>query len=187
PTRGDTVLGFTIAGGIDKPFLHHNFTSIIVKNIHENSLAHRDKRLKLYDIILYVNNIDFTNIKYQQAINILRKAGPTVKLLIRRLSPSNSEEIDLEHHGKLGISIAGGIGQECFQDDHGIFIMEIGQHQTNRQLEIGDRLLRISSMYNTYDLRFVTHDMAKKNIELACKESKKITLYVGHKRPIIGT
>ncbi|CAF3959023.1 unnamed protein product [Rotaria sordida] len=186
PTSGDTSLGFTIAGGIDKPFLHHNFTSIIIINIRENSLADRDQRLKLYDEILRVNNIDFTNIKHQEAVNILRKAGPEVKLLIRRLSPSINEYIKLEHNGRLGISIAGGIGHEYFRNDHGIFITDIGQYQTNKQLDIGDRLLRISSMYNTYDLRFVTHDTATEYIELACKESKMITLYVGHTRPIVG-
>ncbi|CAF1495763.1 unnamed protein product [Rotaria sordida] len=186
PTDDDTSLGFAIAGGIDIPFLHHNFISVIVININENSLVYRDKRLELYDIILRVNHIDFTNIKHQEAVNILRKAGPEVKLLIRRLSPSINEEIKLEHNGKLGISIAGGIGKEYLENDHGIFVTNIGQYQTNKQLDIGDRLLRISSMYNTYDLRFVTHDMATKYIELACKESKMITLYVGHTRPIVG-
>ncbi|CAF1500528.1 unnamed protein product [Rotaria sordida] len=81
PTDDDTSLGFAIAGGIDIPFLHHNFISVIVININENSLVYRDKRLELYDIILRVNNIDFTNIKHQEAVNILRKAGPEVKLV----------------------------------------------------------------------------------------------------------
>ncbi|CAF3816196.1 unnamed protein product [Rotaria sp. Silwood1] len=43
---GDESWGFTIAGGIDLPFLHRHFTSIIVTNIRENGLAYRDKRLK---------------------------------------------------------------------------------------------------------------------------------------------
>ena len=46
PNVGDKSLGFTIAGGIDKPFVNPHFTSIIITNITENSLAHRDKRLK---------------------------------------------------------------------------------------------------------------------------------------------
>jgi hypothetical protein len=46
PNSGDQKLGFTIAGGIDIPFASHHFTYIIVTKIVENSLAHRDNRLK---------------------------------------------------------------------------------------------------------------------------------------------
>ncbi|CAF4979200.1 unnamed protein product, partial [Rotaria sp. Silwood1] len=180
---GNKSLGFTISGGIDIPFVNHHFTSIVITHITENGLAYRDKRLKLYDIILRVNDIDFTNIKYQTAVDILRNSGQKIQLLIRRLSPPISEEIELEHNGRLGICIGGGIGNNYFRKDHGIFITDIDKQQTNKQLDIGDRLLQISSTYNTYDLRFVTHEMAKKYIQLACKESQKIKLYVGHTRP----
>ncbi|CAF4311774.1 unnamed protein product [Rotaria sp. Silwood2] len=175
-------LGITIAGGIDMPFLDHRFTSVIITYITENSLAHRDKRLKLYDIILRANGVNFTKIKHQTAVYVLRNSGYKVQLLIRRLSPTICEEIELEHNGKLGITISGGIGSEYFREDHGIFITEISQRQTNEQLDLCDRLLQISSMYNTYDLRFVTHAIAKQRIQLACTESQKIKLYVGHTR-----
>jgi len=46
PNNGDKSLGFTIAGGIDIPFVNHHFKSIIITRITENSLAHRDNRLK---------------------------------------------------------------------------------------------------------------------------------------------
>ena len=77
------------------------------------------------------------------------------------------EDIELEHNEKLGISIAGGIGHEyfpskyywhlycssriifnlllCHSSDHGIFITNIAEHQTNNGLALGDRLLEISS------------------------------------------
>ncbi|CAF4158477.1 unnamed protein product [Rotaria sordida] len=179
PTDDDTSLGFAIAGGIDIPFLHHNFISVIVININENSLVYRDKRLELYDIILRVNHIDFTNIKHQEAVNILRKAGPEVKLLIRRLSPSINEEIKLEHNGKLGISIAGGIGKEYLENDHGIFVTNIGQYQTNKQLDIGDRLLRISSM------RYENCGNRLKNRLLngRCTEGSKVLFGVRQEQP----
>ncbi|CAF3915773.1 unnamed protein product [Rotaria sp. Silwood1] len=114
-TSGDTSLGFTIAGGTDTPFLHPNFTSIIVKSINENRIVHTDEGL----------------------------------------------------------------------NDHGIFITDIAQYQTNKQLYKGDRLLQISSACNTYDLRFVTHEIAKQHIQLACSESKKIILRVGRTTPIV--
>ncbi|CAF3809862.1 unnamed protein product [Adineta steineri] len=175
-------LGFTIAGGIDLPFMNHRFTSIIITNITENGLAYRNKQFKLYDIILRVNNFDFTNIKHQKAVDILRTSGHKIQLLIRRLAPSYSEEIELTHNGKLNIYIDGGIGNEYFINDHGIFITDISKYQTNKQLDIGDRLLQISSTSNTYDLRFVTFAYAKKYIQLACIESQTIKLYVGHAR-----
>ncbi|CAF2073623.1 unnamed protein product [Rotaria magnacalcarata] len=184
---GDKSLGFTIVGGIDEPFRHRHFTSIIVTNVSDKNRAHRNKPLKVYDIILRMNNIDFTNIKHQNAAQALKESGSIVKLLIRRLWPSNSEEVELEHNGKLGFTIAGGFGQEYFQHDHGIFITNISNYQTKTQLDIGDRLLQISSVFNTYDLRFVTREMAKEYIALACKESKAIKLYVGHTRPSVGT
>ncbi|CAF3733615.1 unnamed protein product [Rotaria sordida] len=106
-------------------------------------------------------------------------------ILIRRLSPRITEKIELEHSGKLGIGIVGGLGSEHIAKDHGIFIKRIDKHQTNNQLDIGDRLLAISSTHNIYDLRFVTQDIARKRIQLACAESQKITLHVGHTKPII--
>ncbi|CAF3822005.1 unnamed protein product [Adineta steineri] len=175
-------LGFTITGGIDLPFINHHFNFIIITKIAGNGLAYRNKQLKLYDIILRVNNIDFTNIKHQTAADILRASGKKMQLLIRRLAPLYSEEIELKHSGKLGIYIKGGIGDEYFVNDHGIFITDIAQYQTNKQLDIGDRLLQISSAFNTYDLRFVTFEYAKKYIRLACTESQTIKLYVAHKR-----
>ncbi|UJR07091.1 hypothetical protein I4U23_011379 [Adineta vaga] len=177
-------LGFTISGGIDSSFMNHHFASIIVTNIIENGLAYRNKQLKLYDIILRANNFDFNNIKHQKAVDILKSLGQKVQLLIRRLAPLYSEEIELTHNGKLNISIDGGIGNEYFINDHGIFIVDISEYQTNEQLDIGDRLLQISSTFNTYDLRFVTFEDAKKYIQLACTESQTIKLYVGHTRCI---
>ncbi|CAF1372535.1 unnamed protein product [Adineta steineri] len=82
--------------------------------------------------------------------------------------------VELEHQsGKLGILIVGGIGSEYFKGDHGVFITYI-PNQTIKQLNIGDRLIEISSAKNTYDLRFVTHNEAKKRIGLACSDSQKI-------------
>ncbi|CAF1457621.1 unnamed protein product, partial [Adineta steineri] len=66
--------------------------------------------------------------------------------------------------------------------DHGIFIKHINTLQTNDRLEIGDRLLQISSMCNTYDLRFVTFEMAKKYIESACALNQMIKLCIGRSR-----
>ncbi|CAF1492147.1 unnamed protein product, partial [Adineta steineri] len=110
-----TSLGFTIAGGNDRPIVN-NFISIVVSRIIENGLADRDKQLRLYDIILRVNDIDYSNIKHHIAVEILKTSGKKVSLRIRRLTPRFMKIVELEHQsGKLGISIEGGIGSEYFK------------------------------------------------------------------------
>ncbi|CAF1058480.1 unnamed protein product [Adineta steineri] len=177
----DKSLGFTISGGIDKP-VHKHFTSIVISHIYENTVADRIEQLKLYDIILRVNDIDITNMKQETVVDILKRSGEQIKLFIRRLSPPIIKTIELQHNGRLGIRITGGIGNESIPDDHGIFIKHIDTFQTNKWLEMGDRLLQISAMCNTYDLRFVTYEMAKKYIESACALNQKIKLCIGRSR-----
>ncbi|UJR20137.1 hypothetical protein I4U23_023269 [Adineta vaga] len=171
--HNDSTLGFSIAGGVDEPFIGPSFPFIIVIDITENGLAYQNKRLKLNDIILRVNDVDFTNIKHQQAIDSLKTAGQMIRLVIRRLSPPNCEELEWIHDGKLGIAIRGGIGCEDFENDPGIFVAEIDKEQTNKNLLVGDRLLQISSP-------FVSHNIAKEFIRLTCARGQKVKLYVGH-------
>ncbi|CAF1611861.1 unnamed protein product [Rotaria magnacalcarata] len=176
------LLGFDIIGGIDK----YNFPleAISVSNIHQNGLAHRDQRLESNDIILKANKINFTNITHRKALKILKNSGQSVRLLICRLIPPIIENITLVHSGKLGITIVGGIGNEHFPTDHGIFIVDKAQLQTNQPLHLGDRLLSISSGDNINDLRFVTHADAKRIIESACRHSNIVTLRVGRARSV---
>ncbi|CAF1366684.1 unnamed protein product, partial [Adineta steineri] len=174
-------LGFTITGGIDKP-VHKHFTSIVISHIYENAVADRIEQLKLYDIILRVNDIDITNMKQETVVDILKRSREQINLFIRRLSPPIIQTIELQHNGRLGIRITGGIGNESIPDDHGIFITRINTLHKNKQLQIGDRLLQISAMCNTYDLRFVTFEMAKKYIESACALCQKIKLCIGRSR-----
>ncbi|CAF1058518.1 unnamed protein product [Adineta ricciae] len=180
PLSNDQPLGFFITGGFCTTSPTHQFTSIIVTKIIEESLVAQDNRLKVFDIILSVNNVDFSNISEQDALKILRKAGPRVRLIIRRLSPSIIEEIELQHDGKLNLTIAGGIDDEYYLNDPGVFIIGKKQQQANTSLNIGDRLLEISSTKSTYDLRFVTFDEAQRLIRLACAESQTVKISVAH-------
>ncbi|UJR19847.1 hypothetical protein I4U23_022980 [Adineta vaga] len=112
-----TSLGFAIAGGNDRPIVK-NFAYIVVVRIIENGLADIDKQLRLYDIILRVNDTDYSNIKHQTAAERLKMSGKKVALRIRRLTPRFMEIIELEHEsGKLGIAIEGGIGSEYFKGE----------------------------------------------------------------------
>ena len=85
--------------------------------------------------------------------------------------------------------------------DPGIFIIGKAQEQTNTSLNIGDRLLEISSTVcrrhsnyledvlilqeNTYDLRFVTFDEARRLIRLACAESQTVKISVAHATDVV--
>ncbi|CAF0899067.1 unnamed protein product [Adineta steineri] len=141
----DKPLGITIGGGSDKPYGHRSFPHIIIVDIRENGWAHRDQQLKIYDIILRINDTDVTNVRHLYALDVLKKAGATVQLSILRLSPPNMEMSEVECDGKLSVSIAGGIGTPYHQKDPGVFIIEFDKDQTKNQLEKGDRLLKISS------------------------------------------
>lgn len=73
--------------------------------------------LRLYDLILRANDTNFTNIKHKKALDALRGTERKVRLVISRLSPPINEEIvlNVNHNGKLGLSISGGIGNEYFK------------------------------------------------------------------------
>ncbi|CAF1354687.1 unnamed protein product [Rotaria sordida] len=177
-------LGFSIAGGKDTPCISDSW-AVVVTRITEGGLADSDHRLKLHDIILRVNNIDFTNIEHQAAVDTLKAAESPVILIIRRLAPPIMEEIVLEKSPNvhLGFSIAGGISHEHVKGDYGIFITNIipgGVADKNGKLKVGDRLMSVLSMKNTYELEFVEHKHAVESIRRACDDGPKITLIVGH-------
>ncbi|CAF4445313.1 unnamed protein product [Rotaria socialis] len=177
-------LGFSIAGGTDTPCISDS-PAVVVTRITEGGLADRDQRLKLHDIILRVNIVDFTHIEHQAAVDGLKAAGNHVTLLIRRLAPPIMEEIQLNKppNAHLGFSIAGGISHEHVKGDYGIFITNIipgGIADKNGRLKVGDRLMHVQSLKNGYDLQFVEHKHAVESIRRACDESQTITLLVGH-------
>ncbi|CAF5203735.1 unnamed protein product, partial [Rotaria magnacalcarata] len=152
-------LGFSIAGGTDTPCISDS-PAVVVTRITEGGLADRDQRLKLHDIILRVNIVDFTHIEHQAAVDGLKAAGNHVTLLIRRLAPPIMEEIQLNKppNAHLGFSIAGGISHEHVKGDYGIFITNIipgGIADKNGRLKVGDRLMHVQSLKNGYDLQFV--------------------------------
>ncbi|CAF0737147.1 unnamed protein product [Adineta steineri] len=183
--RGPGVgLGFSIAGGIDTPCISDS-PAVVITRITEGGLADRDQRLKLHDIILRVNEMDFTQIEHQAAVDGLKAAGNHVSLSIRRLSPPVMEEIQLNRppNAHLGFSIAGGISHEHVKGDYGIFITNIipgGIADKNGRLKVGDRLMHVQSLKNGYDLQFVEHKHAVESIRRACDEGLTITLLVGH-------
>ncbi|VDK87279.1 unnamed protein product [Dibothriocephalus latus] len=84
--------GFTIAGGYDAP-QENGDPSVYVTRLAPGGVADVDDRLRPFDQIISVNGTDLTCVSNEEAVQILRDAGDTLALIIRRYlgTESNSE------------------------------------------------------------------------------------------------
>lgn len=171
--RGNTGLGFSIAGGIDNPHIADDSSIYITKLISGGSAA-ADGRLQIEDIILKVNETSLIDVPHSIAVEALKRAGNRVQLLVKRrklmIPPSASApanmggellriELFKATSKGLGFSIAGGVGNQHIPGDNGIYvtkIMEKGAAHIDGRLEVGDRLVAV----NECQLEGVTHEDA---------------------------
>ncbi|KRF98856.1 uncharacterized protein Dwil_GK16229, isoform F [Drosophila willistoni] len=151
--RGNSGLGFSIAGGTDNPHIGTD-TSIYITKLIPGGAAAADGRLSINDIIISVNEVSVVNVPHASAVDALKKAGNAVKLHVKRkrgtgtaggtsgtgstpVAPAAADvrdggsgtkviEIDLVKGGKgLGFSIAGGIGNQHIPGDNGIYVTKL--------------------------------------------------------------
>lgn len=97
-------------------------------------------------------NRSLTNISHDEAVDILKHSPPRVLLTIER-KPATERlvprvvEVSLNKGEKgLGISIAGGKGNQHIPDSDGIYITKIipgGAADKDGTLQIGDRILSV--------------------------------------------
>ncbi|KAM8933551.1 disks large homolog 3 isoform 2-T2 [Pelodytes ibericus] len=159
--RGNSGLGFSIAGGIDNPHVPDD-PGIFITKIIPGGAAAMDGRLGVTDCVLRVNEVDVTEVVHSKAVEALKEAGPVVRLLVRRRQspPETIVEVNLLKGPKgLGFSIAGGIGNQHIPGDNSIYITKIiegGAAQKDGRLQIGDRLLAV----NNTNLQDVRHEEA---------------------------
>ncbi|XP_077330471.1 LOW QUALITY PROTEIN: disks large homolog 3 [Lithobates pipiens] len=159
--RGNSGLGFSIAGGIDNPHVPDD-PGIFITKIIPGGAAAMDGRLMVTDCVLRVNDVDVTEVVHSKAVEALKEAGPVVRLLVRRRQspPETIVEVNLLKGPKgLGFSIAGGIGNQHIPGDNSIYITKIiegGAAQKDGRLQIGDRLLAV----NNSNLQDVRHEEA---------------------------
>ncbi|CAJ0917319.1 unnamed protein product [Ranitomeya imitator] len=159
--RGNSGLGFSIAGGIDNPHVPDD-PGIFITKIIPGGAAAMDGRLMVTDCVLRVNDVDVTEVVHSKAVEALKEAGPVVRLLVRRRQspPETIVEVNLLKGPKgLGFSIAGGIGNQHIPGDNSIYITKIiegGAAQKDGRLQIGDRLLAV----NNTNLQDVRHEEA---------------------------
>lgn len=81
--RGNTGLGFSIAGGVDNPHIKDDSSIYITKLIGGGSAA-IDGRLQVEDIILKVNETCLVDVPHATAVDALKRAGNRVHLLVKR-------------------------------------------------------------------------------------------------------
>ncbi|XP_026129534.1 disks large homolog 2 isoform X9 [Carassius auratus] len=159
--RGNSGLGFSIAGGTDNPHIGDD-PGIFITKIIPGGAAAEDGRLRVNDCILRVNEADVSEVSHSKAVEALKAAGSIVRLYVRRRRPmlETVTEIKLIKGPKgLGFSIAGGVGNQHIPGDNSIYVTKIidgGAAQKDGRLQVGDRLL----MVNNYTLEEVTHEEA---------------------------
>lgn len=79
--RGGAGLGFSIAGGTDNPH-YGNDTAIYITKLIPGGAANADGRLRVSDTILQVNDVSVVDVPHASAVDALKRAGNTVKLVI---------------------------------------------------------------------------------------------------------
>ncbi|XP_076151252.1 discs large homolog 1-like protein isoform X10 [Alosa pseudoharengus] len=159
--RGNSGLGFSIAGGTDNPHIGDD-PSIFITKVIPGGAAAQDGRLRVNDVILRVNEVEVRDVTHSKAVEALKEAGSLVRLYVRRRKSGNDKvvEIKLVKGPKgLGFSIAGGVGNQHIPGDNSIYVTKIiegGAAHKDGRLQIGDKLLAVNSAC----LEEVTHEHA---------------------------
>ncbi|XP_059419966.1 discs large homolog 1-like protein isoform X16 [Carassius carassius] len=159
--RGNSGLGFSIAGGTDNPHIGED-PSIFITKVIPGGAAAQDGRLRVNDVILRVNEADVRDVTHSKAVEALKEAGSLVRLYVRRRKSAAEKvmEIKLIKGPKgLGFSIAGGVGNQHIPGDNSIYVTKIiegGAAHKEGRLQIGDKLLAVNSSC----LEEVTHEHA---------------------------
>uniref|UniRef100_A0A1I8PWG4 Disks large 1 tumor suppressor protein n=1 Tax=Stomoxys calcitrans TaxID=35570 RepID=A0A1I8PWG4_STOCA len=211
--RGNSGLGFSIAGGTDNPHIGTD-SSIYITKLIPGGAASADGRLGVNDIIVSVNDVSVVDVPHAAAVEALKKAGNVVKLHVKRkrtggggstvidgpsamATPAQVEDtgpkildIDLVKGNKgLGFSIAGGIGNQHIPGDNGIYVTKImdgGAAAVDGRLSIGDKLIAVKANGVDKNLENVSHEQAVATLKSVVD---KVTLVVGktaHSIPASG-
>ncbi|KAM6259098.1 disks large homolog 1 isoform 3-T3 [Spheniscus humboldti] len=160
--RGNSGLGFSIAGGTDNPHIGDD-SSIFITKIIAGGAAAQDGRLRVNDCILRVNEVDVRDVTHSKAVEALKEAGSIVRLYVKRRKPVTEKIVEIKlvkgPKAGLGFSIAGGVGNQHIPGDNSIYVTKIiegGAAHKDGKLQIGDKLLAVNSVC----LEEVTHEEA---------------------------
>ncbi|XP_067370099.1 discs large homolog 1-like protein isoform X9 [Channa argus] len=159
--RGNSGLGFSIAGGTDNPHIGED-PSIFITKIIPGGAAAQNGRLRVNDCIVRVNETDVREVTHSGAVEALKEAGGLVRLCIRRRRSITERIMDIKlvkGPKGLGFSIAGGVGNQHVPGDNSIYVTKIiegGAAHKDGRLQIGDKLVAV----NGTCLEEVTHEDA---------------------------
>uniref|UniRef100_A0A672J5W2 Disks large homolog 1 n=1 Tax=Salarias fasciatus TaxID=181472 RepID=A0A672J5W2_SALFA len=159
--KGNSGLGFSIAGGTDNPHIGED-PSIFITKIIPGGAAAQNGRLRVNDCIVRVNETDVREVTHSGAVEALKEAGGLVRLCIRRRRSLTERIMDIKlvkGPKGLGFSIAGGVGNQHVPGDNSIYVTKIiegGAAHKDGRLQIGDKLVAV----NGSCLEEVTHEEA---------------------------
>ncbi|XP_048109559.1 discs large homolog 1-like protein isoform X19 [Alosa alosa] len=158
--RGNSGLGFSIAGGTDNPHIGDD-PSIFITKVIPGGAAAQDGRLRVNDVILRVNEVEVRDVTHSKAVEALKEAGCNATSCLGEIRTCDKVvEIKLVKGPKgLGFSIAGGVGNQHIPGDNSIYVTKIiegGAAHKDGRLQIGDKLLAVNSAC----LEEVTHEHA---------------------------
>ncbi|KAI1287319.1 Multiple PDZ domain protein [Halotydeus destructor] len=75
-------LGISVSGGSDT-----YLEAVVITEVHQDSVAYKDGRLRKGDVILAVNDISFRDIPASDAVRVLKESSSPLKLMILRENP----------------------------------------------------------------------------------------------------
>ncbi|XP_026578034.1 disks large homolog 1 isoform X2 [Pseudonaja textilis] len=159
--RGNSGLGFSIAGGTDNPHVEDD-SGVFITKIIPGGAAAQDGRLRVNDCILRVNEVDVHDVTHGKAVEALKEAGSMVRLSVKRRRQTTERMVDIKlvkGPKGLGFSIAGGVGNQHIPGDNSIYVTKIiegGAAHKDGRLQIGDKLMAV----NNVCLEEVTHEEA---------------------------
>ncbi|XP_026578037.1 disks large homolog 1 isoform X5 [Pseudonaja textilis] len=160
--RGNSGLGFSIAGGTDNPHVEDD-SGVFITKIIPGGAAAQDGRLRVNDCILRVNEVDVHDVTHGKAVEALKEAGSMVRLSVKRRRQTTERMVDIKlvkgPKAGLGFSIAGGVGNQHIPGDNSIYVTKIiegGAAHKDGRLQIGDKLMAV----NNVCLEEVTHEEA---------------------------
>uniref|UniRef100_A0A673K6Z1 Disks large homolog 1-like n=1 Tax=Sinocyclocheilus rhinocerous TaxID=307959 RepID=A0A673K6Z1_9TELE len=120
--RGNSGLGFSIAGGTDNPHIGED-PSIFITKIIPGGAAAQDGRLRVNDCILRVNDVDVRDVTHSNAVEALKEAGCIVRLYVRRRKAVTEKIMDV----KL-VKGPKGLGFIIYYCNIITFVMRYSQH-----------------------------------------------------------
>ena len=93
--RGNSGLGFSIAGGTDNPHIGDD-PSIFITKIIPGGAAAQDGHLRVNESILFVNEVDVREVTHSAAVEALKEAGSIVRLYVMRRKPPAEKLMEIK-------------------------------------------------------------------------------------------